>query len=366
MMAAYVLLWIAGSRWHGLAMLAAFVYPLMLLVGMQRPSVVAALGPVAGNDPDTAALPVRRPWHLRFTLWRLVAIMTALSVVLAGVTWWTRHPVRREVIKLKYGNYEVRKSACAQLGGMASDAEDAVPHLIALLNEPAGPRGSAAFALLEIGTIPAMIAVLEYDFQQYGCSAALSELALSLVGSMGPKAKDATPVLIKILESPKLHLSQKEPIVRTLGQIGPDARSAIPALVKYGNDHGARSRVLSNALLRIGLERVPKQTNTEPTSLSFTQSKDFTDAEAARLQGWTRLQELWLRGTQITDAGLRHLGRVRSLTKLYLHDTQITDAGLAHLKGLSNLRALYLPGSQVTDEGVKQLQEALPNCEIHH
>ena len=51
---------------------------------------------------------------------------------------------------------------------------------------------------------------------------------------------------------------------------------------------------------------------------------------------------------------------------LYLNNTQVTNAGLVHLKGLSNLQTLFLNDTQITDEGVKQLQQALPNCEIDH
>ena len=42
-----------------------------------------------------------------------------------------------------------------------------------------------------------------------------------------------------------------------------------------------------------------------------------------------------------------------------------TAAGLVHLnKDLNELRELYLNGTQVTDAGVAELWEAQPNCEI--
>ena len=44
--------------------------------------------------------------------------------------------------------------------------------------------------------------------------------------------------------------------------------------------------------------------------------------------------------------------------------TNITDAGLEHLKGLTNLEELDLRWTKVTDAGVAKLQQALPNCEI--
>jgi hypothetical protein len=49
---------------------------------------------------------------------------------------------------------------------------------------------------------------------------------------------------------------------------------------------------------------------------------------------------------------------------LYLDDTGITDAGLKHLVGLTRLQELDLHGTHVTDEGIAKLQEALPNCQI--
>ena len=75
---------------------------------------------------------------------------------------------------------------------------------------------------------------------------------------------------------------------------------------------------------------------------------------------------LSLAHTQITDAGLEHLEGLTNLQKLWLEGAQVTDAGLVHLKGLTNLRELHLRDAQVTDAGVKDLQEALPDCEILH
>ena len=42
----------------------------------------------------------------------------------------------------------------------------------------------------------------------------------------------------------------------------------------------------------------------------------------------------------------------------------VTGAGLAHLKGLTRLTNLNLAGTGVTDAGVQDLQEALPKVRI--
>jgi Leucine-rich repeat (LRR) protein len=113
-----------------------------------------------------------------------------------------------------------------------------------------------------------------------------------------------------------------------------------------------------------------------------------TDAGLASLKGLTQLQDLDLSGNHITAAGLQHLKglsqlewldlsetkttdaglvNLRELTQLDFLDlgnTQVTDAGLANLKGLTRLKQVNLSGVRVTDAGIKDLQKALPNCEI--
>jgi hypothetical protein len=51
---------------------------------------------------------------------------------------------------------------------------------------------------------------------------------------------------------------------------------------------------------------------------------------------------------------------------LYLKDTQVSDAGLGHLQSLSGLNEVWLGGTRVTPEGAAELQKALPNCHVAH
>jgi len=61
------------------------------------------------------------------------------------------------------------------------------------------------------------------------------------------------------------------------------------------------------------------------------------------------LSKLYLRGTGITDVGLRNLSDLTNLTELDLADTGITDTGLSYLAGLTKLRRLNLRAANVTD-----------------
>lgn len=84
-----------------------------------------------------------------------------------------------------------------------------------------------------------------------------------------------------------------------------------------------------------------------------------TDADLARLKGFSQLQWLYLNDTGVTDTGLAQVRPLKSLELLHLAGTRITDAGLEHLAGLKRLRTLHLERTQVSDEAVSRLQKAL-------
>ena len=91
----------------------------------------------------------------------------------------------------------------------------------------------------------------------------------------------------------------------------------------------------------------------------------ITDAGLEKLKQLKTLKVLNLgECVLITDAGLAHLGDLAELTKCDLYGTPITDAGLGHLSGLSKLERIWVGGTQVTDDGVAKLEKALPNCTI--
>ena len=79
---------------------------------------------------------------------------------------------------------------------------------------------------------------------------------------------------------------------------------------------------------------------------------------------FSRVTDLHLFNTQVTDAGLEHLKELTNLEWLDLNYTQVTDAGLEQVIGLTNLEEIFLRNTQVTAEGRAMLRKALPNCEI--
>jgi hypothetical protein len=115
----------------------------------------------------------------------------------------------------------------------------------------------------------------------------------------------------------------------------------------------------------IGLKHIEGLTNLQYLNL-FGCSR-ITDAGLEHLKRMTNLEELnLLECGHITDGGLKHVREMTRLKTLRLRGTQVTDAGLEHFRGLTDLQTLSLTGTHVTDAGVKDLQAALPKCEIYY
>ncbi|HQU45692.1 MAG TPA: hypothetical protein PK867_22955 [Pirellulales bacterium] len=70
--------------------------------------------------------------------------------------------------------------------------------------------------------------------------------------------------------------------------------------------------------------------------------------------------------TRVGDDGVEKLSALTRIEELYLDGTEITDDGLRHLHGLTNLKHLDVTNTQVTAAGIAELQAALPNCQVIH
>lgn len=112
------------------------------------------------------------------------------------------------------------------------------------------------------------------------------------------------------------------------------------------------------------------------------------DDHLAALQALSKLEDIQLFKTSVTDAGLRHLAAFRelnfvtilganaitddglaqlekhaSLTGLILQHARLSDVGLKHLANLKQLKTLVLDGVGVSDAGLKHLED-LHNLEF--
>ncbi len=101
------------------------------------------------------------------------------------------------------------------------------------------------------------------------------------------------------------------------------------------------------------------------TELSLEQTK-VTGPQLASLKVIPTLNtlKLDLDSTPITDEQLASLKHIPNLQELSLSRTKLTDQAVVHLKELKMLRTLGLHATKITEAGKKQLQKALPECNI--
>jgi hypothetical protein len=110
-----------------------------------------------------------------------------------------------------------------------------------------------------------------------------------------------------------------------------------------------------------GLEDVESLGQLQQLWLSGAQ---VSDDALTHLSGLTELRLLAVSDLPITDGGLTHLKGLSRLERLTLNRTFVTDTGLTHLRSLNELRQLELIETQVTPAGIAKLKQALPKCQI--
>ncbi|MBX3073820.1 hypothetical protein KF913_07835 [Candidatus Obscuribacterales bacterium] len=102
-----------------------------------------------------------------------------------------------------------------------------------------------------------------------------------------------------------------------------------------------------------GLKYVGKLTNLKNLSLGFTRISDSGIKYLVKLP----LESLSLCSTDITDGALDHIARIKTLRYLNLSETNITDEGIQKLRSLGDLNDLHLMATNVSGATLRELVE---------
>lgn len=110
---------------------------------------------------------------------------------------------------------------------------------------------------------------------------------------------------------------------------------------------------ISSNITDAGLAHLGKLSNL--TDLSLSHNRLVTGAGIKHLASLSKLQHLDLYSCPIADDGCVHLAALCELETLKIGGTKVTDAGLVHVATLSKLRELNLNLTTVSDQGVAHL-----------
>ena len=91
----------------------------------------------------------------------------------------------------------------------------------------------------------------------------------------------------------------------------------------------------------------------------------ISDTGLKRLVDLPSLKSLFLSGPKVTNTGLEHIGKIATLEHISLPLCRaVSNSGLLFLRGLYRLKRLDLRGTSVMEDGLNALQRYLPNCTI--
>ena len=100
--------------------------------------------------------------------------------------------------------------------------------------------------------------------------------------------------------------------------------------------------------------------------------KNFSRATLTEAD-YERVTELTLSGGEgqrgeISDAVIKELAKLplSKLKELAIFDSPVTDAGLKEVATMKQLTEIDLQNLKVTKAGIAELQKALPKCKIYH
>jgi membrane-associated protease RseP (regulator of RpoE activity) len=115
---------------------------------------------------------------------------------------------------------------------------------------------------------------------------------------------------------------------------------------------------------RKGLALLGRLTSVVQLSL---EGPEVTDEWLADIAAMDRLKPmtLMLRGTNITDEGVKSVVKITSLAQLAIyHSPSVTDEGARQIESLASLNHVQLYGTKITPAGAEALARALPNARI--
>ncbi len=97
--------------------------------------------------------------------------------------------------------------------------------------------------------------------------------------------------------------------------------------------------------------------------LQLTQTSVTDDALKA-VGAFPKLKWMRIVSPTISDAGIAHLAQLRDLEELTLKCPQVTDQSLPVLAGFKKLGMLDIMRTQITEAAAAKLHQLLPNCTI--
>jgi hypothetical protein len=143
--------------------------------------------------------------------------------------------------------------------------------------------------------------------------------------------------------------------MKSLALRGVDLHAVYPSTFRLPYNPTLQPSQITSA----GIQHLGRQKNLERAWFDNT---PITDDALATIASWPRLKTLDLRATKVTSCGVPRLVKLEWLEELTLDGTKVDDDIVPTLCQMQSLRSLRLHYTAVSGEGLWRLHEALPAC----
>lgn len=194
-----------------------------------------------------------------------------------------------------------------------------------------------------------------------------SVLAITILLTMWPiaEAGETEDQAIAQLKEKGLNVIRVHPYARIIHVSKQQMDDLVPLVAKVESLH--LLHLMGSDITDKGVKGLAQLVHLEEITLPFCEKVTGTGFNVS--DGFKNLRKLGLTKTKVNDEGLEGIAKLPALEELDLSNTDITDAGLKHLGSMKKLKKLALGDlfgwGQVTVQGVNDLAKALPDCKLY-
>jgi hypothetical protein len=145
--------------------------------------------------------------------------------------------------------------------------------------------------------------------------------------------------------------------MKSLALRGIDLQAVYPSTFRLPQN----PNILPSQITSAGIQHLGPKKKLERVWLNNTR---ITDDALATIALWPQLKTLDLHATKVTSHGVQRLEKLERLEELILDGTKVDDDVVPTLCQMPSLRLLRLHYTTISGEGLLRLREALPACEV--
>jgi hypothetical protein len=89
-----------------------------------------------------------------------------------------------------------------------------------------------------------------------------------------------------------------------------------------------------------------------------------TDTLLEQIRGMPEIEDVYIEDTDITAAGMRHLGTLPNLKSLMAYNGVGSDAGMLELRNCTKLEHVEIYDRSITEDAIAELKRHIPNVRV--